>query len=266
MHAKAAPIAPPSPLLLAFEGRAVLEWASLAASRNWLLRKAPRGDGHPVLVLPGLIAGDRSTGPLRRFLGECGYEVYPWELGLNLGPVADTEQRLLDRVREICAAHAGRKLSLVGWSLGGAMARALAVSLPEHVRSVITLGSPLGGDPRATNAWRVFEWVSGLKIDDPALRKRLLAQPTVPFTSIFSKTDGIVHWRLSMVPESRHSENIVVPGSHLGMGANPAALWAVADRLAQPEDRWEPLDRNGWHSLFFREAKARDRLVDLLAP
>src|SRR3546814_15136049 len=119
------------------------------------------------------------------------------------------------------------------------MARALAVGLPEIVRSVITLGSPLGGDPKATNAWRVFEMVSGLKVDDPGLHQRLIAHPDAPFTSIFSKTDGVVHWRLSMAPETPRSENIVVQSSHLGLGANPAVLWAIADRLAQAEGEWQ---------------------------
>jgi pimeloyl-ACP methyl ester carboxylesterase len=256
---------PPSPLLLALEGRAFFEWSAFAAARAWLLRNVPRGDAHPVMVLPGLIASDRSTGPLRRFLGDCGYHVYPWEQGFNRGPVADTEQRLLERVQQISARHDGRKVSLVGWSLGGAMARALAVGLPEHVRSVITLGSPLGGDPKATNAWRVFEMVSGLKVDDPGLHQRLIAHPEAPFTSIFSKTDGVVHWRLSMAPETPCSENIVVQSSHLGLGANPAVLWAIADRLAQCEGEWQPMDRNGWHSVFFRELRNHNRLADLIS-
>lgn len=256
---------PPSPLLLALEGRAFFEWSAFAATRSWLLRNVPRGDAHPVMVLPGLIASDRSTGPLRRFLSDCGYHVYPWEQGFNRGPVADTEQRLLERVQQISARHDGRKVSLVGWSLGGAMARALAVGLPEQVRAVITLGSPLGGNPKATNAWRVFEMVSGLKVDDPGLHQRLIEHPAMPFTSIFSKTDGVVHWRLSLAPETACSENIVVQGSHLGLGANPAVLWAIADRLAQREGEWQPMDRNGWHSVFFREPRNRNRLADLIA-
>src|SRR3546814_18705580 len=96
----------------------------------------------------------------------------------------------------ISARHDGRTVSLIGWSLGGAMARALAVGLPEIVRSVITLGSPLGGDPKATNAWRVFEMVSGLKVDDPGLHQRPIAHPDAPSPYIFRQHDGVVHWRL----------------------------------------------------------------------
>src|SRR3546814_7681961 len=99
-------------LLLVLEGRAFFEWSAFAAARSWLLRNVPRGDAHPVMVLPGLIASDRSTGPLRRFLGDCGYHVYPWEQGFNRGPVADTEQRLIERVQQISARHDGRTVSL----------------------------------------------------------------------------------------------------------------------------------------------------------
>src|SRR5690349_21841748 len=146
----------PSALLLALEGRAFLEWSACVAA--WpLLTRAAQGDGHPVLVLPGLAAGDASTWPLRTFLQGRGYAVYPWELGLNRGPREGVVRKLLARIRGIEREH-GRKLSLVGWSLGGAMARALAVREPERVRSVVTLGSPLGGHPKASNAWRLFEF------------------------------------------------------------------------------------------------------------
>ena len=123
---------PPSALLMAMEGRAMFEWASYAMS--WpLLKKAPRGDGHPVLVLPGLVAGDRSTFPLRRFLSHLGYEAYPWEQGLNVGPRDHVIKGLVDRVRDIQKTH-GQKVTLIGWSLGGAMANAMALRMPERIR------------------------------------------------------------------------------------------------------------------------------------
>lgn len=244
----------PSPLLLALEGRAVFEWAAYLAT--WpLLARAPRGDGHPVLVLPGLTAGDTTTWPLRRFLERCGYAAYPWELGLNLGPRDGTVHKLLKRLRSIEREH-GRKVSLVGWSLGGAMARVLAVREPRRIRSVITLGSPLSGHPKATNAWRLFELVSGVDADDPRLRALLGRQPSVPSTSILSKTDGIVSWPSSLIPRGAKSENIEVSASHFGMGANPSVLWAVADRLAQPEGRWKPFDRRGLRALLYDDPHA----------
>ena len=245
----AAQMRAPSALLLALEGRAFLEWTACVAA--WpLLTRAAQGDGHPVLVLPGLAAGDATTWPLRTFLEGRGYAVYPWELGLNCGPRDGVVRKLLAKIRAIHREH-GRKLSLVGWSLGGAMARALAVREPARVRSVVTLGSPLGGHPKASNAWRLFEFVSGVRADDPRLRALMSRHPPVPSTSILSKSDGIVSWPMSLIPQNGQSENIEVNASHFGMGANPAVLWAVADRLSQAEGKWKPFTRHGLRSLVY---------------
>ena len=239
----------PSALLLALEARAFAEWAAMLMS--WpLLKRAPRGDGHPVLVLPGLVANDWSTWPLRRFLETCGYEAYPWQLGFNVGPRDHIVRGLGERVRELHKRHK-RSVSIVGWSLGGAMARALACAMPEKVRSVVTLGSPLNGHPRSTNAWRVFELVSGFDADDPRLRAVLERHPKVPMTSILSRLDGVVAWPMSLVPSGALSENIEVRASHLGMGVNPAVLWAIADRLSQLEGEWRPFDRAGWRAAVY---------------
>jgi pimeloyl-ACP methyl ester carboxylesterase len=252
----------PSPFLLALEGRAFFEWAACIAA--WpLLARAARGDGHPVLVLPGLTAGDASTWPLRKFIERCGYTAYPWDQGLNCGPRGGTVRKLLGRLRDIERDH-GRKVSLVGWSLGGAMARVLAVREPERVRSVITLGSPLSGNPKATNAWRIFELVSGVRADDPRLRALMSRQPQVPSTSILSKSDGIVSWPSSLIPAGAQSENIEVSASHFGMGANPMVLWAIADRLAQAEDRWKPFDRRGLRAFVYDDPH-RSTGADLFA-
>ncbi len=255
---------PPSALLMAMEGRAMFEWASYAMS--WpLLKKAPRGDGHPVLVLPGLVAGDRSTFPLRRFLSHLGYEAYPWEQGLNVGPRDHVIKGLVDRVRDIQKTH-GQKVTLIGWSLGGAMANAMALRMPERIRQVVTLGSPLTGHPKGSNAWRVFEMVSGFRADDQRLMELVSGKPSVPTTSIMSKTDGIVNWRMSLAQETEIAENIEVSATHLGMGANPAVLWIIANRLAQAEGQWKPFTRDhALHSLLYRDPH-EFRLADLIAP
>lgn len=254
----------PSALLMAMEGRAIFEWASFALA--WpLLKQAPRGDGHPVLVLPGLAAGDASTRPLRHFLEHLGYAAYPWSQGPNFGPRDHVIKGLVDRVRALQKKH-DQKVSLVGWSLGGAMANALALRMPERIRQVITLGSPLTGHPKGTNVWRVFEIVSGFRHDDPRLMELVSGEPSVPTTSIMSKTDGIVSWRMSLARESRIAENIEVSATHLGMGANPGVLWIVADRLAQAENRWKPFKPSrAWHNLLYRDPH-RFRLADLIAP
>ena len=254
----------PSMLLLAMEGRAMFEWASFALA--WpLLKSAPRGDGHPVLVLPGLCAGDHSTYPLRRFLSELGYDAQPWGQGLNFGPRDHVIKGMVDQVRRLQKKHK-KKVTLVGWSLGGAMANALALRMPGRIRQVVTMGSPLTGHPRGTNVSRVFELVSGFRADDQRLMDLVNGEPDVPTTSIMSKTDGIVNWRMSLARESRSAENIEVSATHLGMGVNPAVLWIVADRLAQAEGAWKPFERTaGLRSLLYRDPH-RFRFADLIAP
>jgi pimeloyl-ACP methyl ester carboxylesterase len=235
------PITPPSRLLLLAEARAI--WEAGAAVALWpLLQLTPRGDGHPVLVLPGLVASDMSTKLLRRYLQSRGYDAHGWGLGRNLGPREGIEDGMIQRIESL-HEESGRKVSLVGWSLGGVYARLLASSRPELVRSVVTLGSPFTGSSRATNAWRVYEGVSGQSSEDPRRMKRVRPTPPVPTTSIFSRSDGVVAWRCSVEETGPKSENIEVVASHLGLGAHPAVLYALADRLAQPEGQWKPFNR-----------------------
>jgi pimeloyl-ACP methyl ester carboxylesterase len=241
----------PGAFLLALEGRAPLELGATLAT--WpLLKTAPRGDGHAVIVFPGLGAGDLTTVPLRNFLSAQGFDTYGWDLGLNFGPREGVLQKSLDRVQQI-HQDTGRKVSLIGWSLGGIYAREFAKSLPKCVRSVITLGTPFAGDPKATNAWRFYQFASGHKLDDPELLAQLKEAPPVPTTSIFSRTDGVVAWPLSIQKESHRAENIEVVASHVGLGLNPAALYAVADRLSQEDGKWAKFDRSGWRQWFFRD-------------
>jgi pimeloyl-ACP methyl ester carboxylesterase len=246
----------PGPLLIALEGRAPWELgASIAALP--VLRLAPMGDGHPVLVLPGLAASDLSTGPLRWYLKDRGYVPHRWELGRNLGPRPGVLDACLDHVRHLSSRY-GRKVSLIGWSLGGIYARETAKAAPECVRSVITLGTPFAGHPRATNAWRLYELASGERIDDARNDwVELRRAPPVPTTSIYSRTDGIVAWQCSVQQDQGgESENIEVEASHVGLGVNPAALYAIADRLAQPEGAWAPFDRSGCKQFLFGDPRA----------
>src|SRR5207237_201150 len=162
----------PNAFLLMLEGRAPWEYAAMLAAMPWL-RRLPQGDGHPVLVFPGLGAADFTTWPLRRFLEGRGYKTYPWQQGFNFGP--------RDGVLDGCIA---------------------------------------------------------------------------PTTSIYSKTDGIVAWRCSVNEVGPLAENIEVHASHVGMGMNPIALYAVADRLAQDPKRWQPFDASGARRWFFRTGMA----------
>ncbi|MGE5339172.1 MAG: esterase/lipase family protein [Gemmatimonadota bacterium] len=247
-------ISAPSLLLMALEWRAPLEYGATIAALPWLQR-APSGDGHSVLVFPGLIAGDLSTAALRGYLRGRGYDVHGWEQGLNLGARRGVIEACIARVQRL-VDKSGRKLSLIGWSLGGIYARELAKDLPDLVRCVITLGSPFNGHARATNAWRLYEFAAGHAIDAHPRRQHLHRAPPVPTTSVYSRTDGVVAWQCCINDEHPHTENIEVVASHFGIGMNPAAMYAIADRLAQPEGTWQPFHRDGWRAMVFPEPAA----------
>ena len=237
---------PPSRWLLALELRALWELAAVLPS--WpILSRAPKGDGHAVIVFPGLSANDATTVPLRRYLQALGYTASGWKQGFNLGPragVLDEAKHSLQRSFE----SSGRKVSLIGWSLGGVYARELAKEFPRLVRVVVTLGTPFAGSHKATHAWRLYEMASGRSIEREAQSYDLPVAPDAPTTSIYSRTDGVVAWQASIqAPDSirPQTENIEVLASHIGLGVNPSAWWAIADRLAQPEGRWMPFSRQG---------------------
>ena len=236
---------PPALSLLLAEVRGIFEFnASLMLSP--LLMSAPRGDGHPVLTLPGFLASDLSMAPMRRYLKELGYDAYAWNNGRNIGGILRMRSALRDRLAAVHAAT-GRKVSIIGWSLGGVYARDLALQAPDMVRAVITLGSPFANDIRATNATRLYEALSGEAVEDNIeLRTALAGDLPVPATSIYSRTDGVVNWRTCILRPSDTAENIeVYLASHIGLGVNAAALWAVADRLAQSEGQFRQFDRSG---------------------
>jgi pimeloyl-ACP methyl ester carboxylesterase len=243
---------PPSRALLALETRAIFELGWFVQSLP-LLSLTPRGDGHPVLVLPGFTAGDLSTAPLRRFLESRGFHAHGWKQGRNLGMRTGLDLRMARRLRGIYWRF-GCKVSLVGWSLGGIYARELARQHPDQVRQVITLGSPFNLSARANHAWRLYELLSGESVDDEQeLLERLREPLPVPTTAVYSRTDGVVAWQTCVDDESRpHTENIEVPGSHCGLGFNPLVAFVLLDRLSQPEGFWRPFDRRGFRRLFYR--------------
>ena len=205
--------------------------------------------GKPVNVAAVESIIDATTIPLRGYLNMLGYETRGWSQGFNFGPRAGVLQTARRGLTRACD-ESGRKVSLIGWSLGGVYARELAKEMPDHVRCVITLGAPFAAPPKATNAWRIYELTSGLDIERDHERLDLLTAPPQPTTSIYSRSDGIVPWRGSLQQAHHaHTENIEVVASHLGLGLNPSTWWAVADRLAQPEGRWRPFQRAGLFGL-----------------
>ncbi len=232
----------PHPILALLELRASTELGAFAMTAPALAGLLPRGDGRTVLVLPGFMAGDGSTLPLRTLLGSIGYDARGWGLGRNLGPTGDILDglvALLDRLD-----RDNGPIDIVGWSLGGLFGRELARLAPDTVGQVITLGSPFQTiGPDQSNARAAFT----------ALRHRHTAEMIenrmpcwarepipVPSTSIYTKTDGVVNWHQCLNRDLPRVENVEVYGSHCGLGFNPAATYVVADRLAQDRDRWRP--------------------------
>ena len=247
---------PPHPFWTLTEGRAIFEFGAFGLLRK-SMRNLPKGDGHPVLVLPGFMASDHSTRPMRRLFNDLGYNAYGWGLGRNVKFNEVREREMSDLVERIYAEN-GEKLSIVGWSLGGVYARELAKMHPDIVRVVVSLGSPISNNRRHSAPSRLFEAING-KQTQPEAEGRyrdLESAPPVPTTSILTKTDGVVSWRGSVqCPSKGHqTENIVVPASHVGLGVNPLVMVAVADRLAPPEAQWAPFDRSGWRGRVFKSA------------
>jgi pimeloyl-ACP methyl ester carboxylesterase len=254
--AKPQRIRAPGPWLMLMEARAPLEFAAGLAATPWLSR-LPAGDGHPVIVFPGLGASEASTRPMRRLLERLGYAVHDWGQGANHGPrpgVMDGCRALIDQV----GARSGRSVSLIGWSLGGIYARELAKQRAAQTRCVITLGTPFTGDLRANNVTRLYERMSGRAAGhDPERAARLRQPPPVPTTSIYSRSDGFVSWRCSLNVDGPQAENVEVRASHLGLGAHPAALYVIADRLRQDPAQWQRFDAHPAHRRLFGGLRAR---------
>jgi pimeloyl-ACP methyl ester carboxylesterase len=212
-------------------------------------------------VLPGLGAGDASTRVLRRVLRHRGYRAHGWHLGRNLGPTAEVVEGVPARLAELHERYA-RRVSIVGWSLGGLYARDTARRAPGWIRCVITLGSPVRlTHPAQTRAMGLYRAVSSRHVapqDMPRPEVDLPALP-VPCTSVFSPWDGIVSWRACVEPPGERAESIAVPGSHFGLGMHPAVLWAVADRLAQPEGRWRPFSPPSGMRWMYRQVEEHTR-------
>jgi pimeloyl-ACP methyl ester carboxylesterase len=231
---------PSSALYLTEPIRGALTMATLPFSLPFLAR-APRGDGHGVLVLPGLLGGDASTRPIRRFLTAKGYDARGWGLGRNVGPthgIIDGMPRLLAEMVE----DTGGPVSLVGWSLGGIYARELARHHPDRVRQVITLVSPFAlHDVDQSRADRAFRQQSTRHVQSGLFQRERLRLPIpVPSTAVYSPADGIVDWRSCIEPATAIHENVAVWSGHLGVGVDAAVMWLLADRLALPAQGWRP--------------------------
>jgi pimeloyl-ACP methyl ester carboxylesterase len=232
---------PPSRVLLGLETLGVVERGVFAVAGQQFVPRCTNG-ANPVLVLPGFTASDASTRALRRLLRRKGYSVHGWGLGANVGPHPHVVDGLERRMAELAERY-GARVSIVGWSLGGIYARELARGHADQVRLVITLGSPYRF--RAGDRGHTSELYASVAPQHDPFPGRHVAEEqspplTVPATSIYSRTDGIVRWQACVEPAGPIRENIEVFGTHSGLGFNVAALYAVADRLNQPLGTWTP--------------------------
>jgi len=220
--------------------RAIAE-LGLSVPYRRLYKSCEEGDGHPVLVLPGFMASDFSTGPMRDFIDSIGYHSSTWDLGRNYGKVSFIDD-LVEKLESLYKEHK-QPVTIIGWSLGGVYARQLAKNSPKLVRQVITLGSPFCGIAEPNNASWLYNLLPGRKriVDlDPELLNDLPKPAPVPTTAIYSKEDGMVPWEVCLEKEETSiHQNIQVRGSHLGLGVNPSVLEIIANRLQYSEANWE---------------------------
>lgn len=235
-------IAPPHPFFLTMELRAFAELGTFMLSRSFL-RLLPRGDGHAVLIVPGFVQDDQALAPLRKVLRGLGYHADIWDQGRNLGFSKAGLASLRVQI-EALARTTGGKVSVIGWSLGGIFARELAFETPELVRMVITLASPFGRNPQASNMRWLHDLVAKESLDemDDDMVIRIRGPLPVPSTAIYSRSDGIVAWQTCVEEVANAAnENIEVIGSHSGLGFNVQVMGVIADRLAQPRGEWRPM-------------------------
>ncbi len=223
---------PPRRLALLLEPAGLLEPLRLAA-RSKQLADLPRGDGAPVLVLPGFGTGDGATWALRRFLAYLEYDVQGWGLGRNHGRVPELLERIVEKLENF-AAMRGRPIHLVGWSLGGYIAREAARERPDLVTRVITLGSPVVGGPKYTASHRYYAR-QGYDLDEieATVAARDSVPLSVPVTAIYSKRDGVVTWQACIDRVNPGTEHFEVGASHLGLGLSPDVYSIIALRLAE---------------------------------
>ena len=221
----------PNQALKFLEPRALLEIAALVPATPLLLTQA-RGDGRQVMLLPGFMADERAMWPLQRYLQYLGYDALPWGLGLNTGLPEESAGQVVEQIGAV--RRSDEPITLVGWSLGGVIAREVARREPDMVREVITLGTPVEGGPKYTASNKHYEKKPDLDVD--ALERHIHALNSqgisCPLTVIYSRGDGIVDWRAAIDRYNPHARHQRIAGSHLGMAFNPVVWRIVARTLA----------------------------------
>jgi pimeloyl-ACP methyl ester carboxylesterase len=205
-----------------------LAWNSVRLVRHFA-KRGPRGPegGEPVLVIPGFLCSDETTLALRKELAAAGFRVHGWKLGWNLGAKVDTIDRIRERVESL--GH-GRPILVVGWSLGGIYAREFARHHPEHVRAVITLGSPFSGDPRQNTVWKLYEFIAKHPVTDPPI-PRITDKPPVPHLAIWSRRDGLIAPRAARGLDHERDHEAELDCHHMAFGVSRSAARKVVHQI-----------------------------------
>ena len=225
------PLRPPSGRSVAMEALVLREVPRLLLSGH-RLAAAPKGRRQPVMALPGHSSSDAATAPLRTYLSWLGYDARGWGLGTNHGDV----QALLPHVEAAVARHmssSGSPVHLIGWSLGGVLAREVARDRPDLVAQVITYGTPVVGGPAFTLAASSYGPARVQVIADQAA-ERTRVPISVPVTAFFSRRDQVVAWRACIDRDNDHVEHVEVGSTHLGLGVDPDVWLGITRRLASP--------------------------------
>ncbi|MEM8619112.1 MAG: alpha/beta hydrolase [Actinomycetota bacterium] len=227
----ASPTGPPARTRLAAEWTTALQpWRLLYKSPG--LRRAARGDGRRIVDIPGWLTGSETLAPLRWYLGSLGHDAVPWGLGRNGSDVESTVECFEPILEQLVADGDGRPVHLVGWSLGGVIARETARNRPDLVERLVTFGTPAQGGPSYTAGASRFgaeECARIAALQDEANRTDPL---TLPATAIYTKADAVVDWKACIDPWATNMTHVEVGSSHFGLGVDPDVWTIVADALA----------------------------------
>jgi len=190
------------------------------------------GAGQPVLVFPGILSSDNSTSLLRRTLDQAGFHSHPSQLGFVTGITPETFAEAEARLAHVAASE-GRKVVLLGWSLGGIYARVLAQRHPELVELVMTLGTPFSCNRRTNNAWCVYEAINDHKVDAAPLPDDPSVKPPVPTMALWSRKDGVIAPAAARGLPNERDAAVEVPFRHFAMGSGRAAIDRIVAELGQ---------------------------------
>lgn len=221
----------PDPSGIIREVRGLLEFPRLLVRFPDLARQ-PRGDGQPILILPGYGSGDVSTALLKGYLRLLGYRARGWGLGRNNGDAVELIPLILKQVSAL-ARRSHRKVHLIGWSFGGYLARELARERADLIGHVITLGTPVVGGPKYTVFAKSFQ-NRGVDVDAiaAAIELRNKTSMCTPVIAFYSRRDGVVAWKACIDSNGTNVEHVEVRTTHFGFGFSAEVYKIIAQRLA----------------------------------